>query len=510
VEPKAANCRNTVDSSSALPPAARIAVLVVGVLAVVAWLFLAFVHLHDRFNVGHVAGTLLALADRAREGVLYPPFFDGHSYGGTRMMPVPMVLYAAAISFGGDLLAPAKLVDLVASAALVAVLVAVLRRRGASMTLSLGLAATVVTSQVFLGSAAGIRPESLPTMLQLSAVALVAFRPTRAAVVVAAIFCAVALFAKFTALWAPFAIGAWLLTSNRARLAVFAFTLVTGIVALGALFTVASDGRMLTNLLGLGGAAVSLGGVVKAPLKAVDFVLQYAQASVVLLPALVLGLFLAGRASRPTIFQVALVAAAAILLVVMADAGTSYNHLLDVIVLLPIVAYEVVHGLARRMADPRPAWTFLAALVLVGTSAALAANSGSNIAVAAGLSAADAPLDARPLEAELAGSGSVLAEDAYIHLYRGEVPPVLDPFMLVRVERRDPTVVEPLLTRIATGSFDVLVLRHDLEDPASESWYRDYAFGSRFYEAARKAYRLCTRGAAFYVYVARSRPCPGS
>ena len=154
----AANGRDDVESGSPLPPAARIAMLVVAALAILAWLFLAFAHLDDRFNVNHVSGTLLALADRAREGVLYPPFFDGQSYGGTRTMPVPILLYAVAISIGGDLLAPAKLVDLLASAALVAVLVAVLRRRGASMTMSVGLAATVVTSQVFLVAGAGSVP----------------------------------------------------------------------------------------------------------------------------------------------------------------------------------------------------------------------------------------------------------------------------------------------------------------------------------------------------------------
>ena len=195
----------------------------------------------------------------------------------------------------------------------------------------------------------------------------------------------------------------------------------------------------------------------------------------------------------------------------MADVGSDYNHLLDVIVLLPIVAYEVMQGLARRMDDPRPAWAFLAAMVLVGSSAALAVNSRSNLATAAGLTgAADPSIDARPLEAELAGAATVLAEDPYISLYRGQQPTVLDPFMLVRVGRRDPALVEPLLALIATGRLDALVLKRDLEDPASEAWFRDFAFGPGFYAAARARYRLCTSEAGFFLYVASSRPCPGS
>ena len=309
MEPMAANGRNDVESGSALPPAARIAMLVVAALAVLAWLFLAFAHLHDRFNVNHVSGTLLALADRAREGVLYPPFFDGQSYGGTRAMPVPILLYAVAISIGGDLLAPAKLVDLLASAALVAVLVAVLRRRGASMTVSVGLAATVVTSQVFLLAGAGIRPEALPTAAAAERGRARRIRPAACGVGARSdpVRCRPVREAQR-------ALGA----DRHRRLAAHKGSRSTGIVLHhprrghrrpGAVFTVASDGRMLTNLLGLGGAGLSLGGVVKAPLKAVDLLLQYALASLVLLPALVLGLFFAGRESRPTIFQAALVAA---------------------------------------------------------------------------------------------------------------------------------------------------------------------------------------------------------
>ena len=377
------------------------------------------------------------------------------------------------------------------------------------MTVSLALTATVVTSQVFLLAGTGIRPESLPTLLQVSAVALVALVPRRAAVVLAAILCAVAVFAKFSALWAPVAIGAWLLTRDRGRLAPFVITLVTGIVALGALFTVASDGRILTNLLGLGGAGISLGGVVKGPLKTVDLLLQYALASVVLLPVLVLGLFFASRASRPTIFQVALVAAGVILIVVMADVGSDYNHLLDVIVLLPIVAFEVVQSLARRMDDPRPAWAFLAAVVLVGSSVALV-SSRSNLSTAAGVTgAADPRIDARPLEAELAGSATVLAEDPYVSLYRGEQPTVIDPFMLIRIERRDPAIVEPLVSRVAAGEFDALVLRR-----AGRSGVRGLVPGF----CLRHAVLHGGAGGLSHLYreaqgtscTSSSRPCPGS
>jgi hypothetical protein len=493
-----------------LPTVPRLAVIGLAILAVVAWLVLAVAHLDDRYNVNAVSGTLLALADRAREGVLYPPLFDGQSYGGTRTMPLPILLYAAAISLGGDFLAPAKIVDLLASAALVVLLVGVLRHLGATTAMRLGLASTVVTSQVFLLVAAGIRPEALPTALQLGAVSLVAVSPRRSATVLAAVLCAVAIFTKVSAVWAPAAIVLWLLVHDRGRLVLFGGALVVVATALIGAFSVASDGRMLTNLLGLGGAGLSVIGVLKAPLKGIELLAQYAQATFVLLPALLLGGLLLTRDARPTIFQVGLVAATAVLLVAMADVGSDYNHLLDVVVLVPIVAFELLRAAARRVADPRLVWAALTAAILVGSTAALAMNAGASLAATLGLpgSSQTAGNDPHPLEDELRAATSVLAEDPYVNLARGERPVVVDPFMFIRIARRDPGLVEPFLDRVRGQGFDAVVLSRDLGQPDAEAWFSEFSFGQPFYEAMRDRYQLCAAVDGAFLYVPDSRSCP--
>lgn len=504
--------RGPIETSDALPSYARLAVVALAALAIVAWLFLAFAHLHDRFNVNAVSGTLLALADRAREGVLYPPLFDGQSYGGTRTMPLPILLYSFAISVGGDFLAPAKVVDLLASAALVVLLVAVLRRLGAPMAISLGLAATVVSSQVFLLVATGIRPESLPTALQLGAVALVAFVPRGGATVLAAVLCALAVVSKVSALWAPVAIVLWLLLYHRERLLLFAIALAASGIVVLATFTVASDGRMLTNLLGLGGAGLSVTGVVKAPLKGVELLAQYAQATLMLLPVLLLGLLFVRRDARPTIFQVGLLAATGILLVAMADVGSDYNHLLDVVVLVPIVTFEVVRNLARRVTDSRLVWSFLAVTILVGSATALAVNAGSSLAATLGLPGASqsATYDPQPFANELRAADSVLAEDPYLNLSRGERPIVLDAFMLLRIGQRDPGIVEPLLVRIRDRGFDAIVVSKEVARPEAVGWFEDFAFGLPVYEAIRDNYRVCSVSGGSFLYVANDGSCPTS
>ena len=67
---------------------------IVGAAGIAGWLFLALVHIGDRYKVGHVQGIWMALAQYANEGTLYPPLSDGVRFGGTRHMPLPIIVNA--------------------------------------------------------------------------------------------------------------------------------------------------------------------------------------------------------------------------------------------------------------------------------------------------------------------------------------------------------------------------------------------------------------------------------
>lgn len=158
---------------------------------------------------------------------------------------------------------------------------------------------------------------------------------------------------------------------------------------------------------------------------------------------------------------------------------------------------------------PRPVWAFLASVVLVGSSAALAVNAGSSIVVAVGLPGASqsARNDPHPLDAELPRAATVLAEDLH------QSVPGRSPDRAIRscsFGSRSVTRVwwNRSLSGIATGQFDAIVLTRDLGDPASAAWYRDFAFGLPFYEATLDNYRLCSVSGGFFLYFANSRPCP--
>jgi hypothetical protein len=74
----------------------------VGAVTIAGWLFLALSHLRDRYGVLHVQGAWMNLAKYANERVLYPRLFDGQHYGGTRWMPLPILLNAGPLGSRGN------------------------------------------------------------------------------------------------------------------------------------------------------------------------------------------------------------------------------------------------------------------------------------------------------------------------------------------------------------------------------------------------------------------------
>ena len=139
---------------------------------------------------------------------------------------------------------------------------------------------------------------------------------------------------------------------------------------------------------------------------------------------LLLALVFVSRRSRPSIFQIGLAAAGAILLVVEADVGSDYNHLLDVVVLLPIAPFQAVQRIAARITEDRIVWWILVASLLVGSAAGLASNMAASLAATLRLpgSSETGLYDPLPLRAALGDARSVLAEDPYVALARGERP----------------------------------------------------------------------------------------
>jgi hypothetical protein len=467
--------------------------LIVGAVAVVglaAMLLLGIIHLSDRYAVQSSSGVLMALADYARRGVLFPPLFDGQFYGGTRYMPVATVLHAALAGLTGEYLVAGKLLSGISAALLLLVIYRLVRHAGAGRAVGLGLSATVIVGQVGILATLSVRPEAVPVIIGLTAMA-VATRPGRASTTGAALLCVLGLFTKASAITAPVAILVWLAARDPRAAARFLLTLAIAGAAAFALLELASDGRMVTSLVELGGAGITAGNVATAGLKVLEYSAQYAPASLLLAPLAVVAIERSVARRALSVYQTALMVSIAVLAFVLTDQGADYNHLLEVIALLAIVVAEglgsagdVVDGLRTYRALLMPA-------LAIGLLLSVGAGPGFDLALATKHLVTDrtAMYDAHPVTSSGA-DGPVLSDDPYVPLSLGQRPVVLDSFMLKRIAQRHPDWAGQLVDRIRQGEFSRIVLRRAVGTPDADAAYTSQELGSTVYQAIEESYRL--------------------
>jgi hypothetical protein len=479
------------------------AALVVISLAILgAWLLLAAVHVDDRYKLDHVSGARMALAQYYNHGTLYPKLYDGSFYGGTRFMPLPVMLHGALARVTGEYLVSGKLLSYGGMVALLGAVFALLRGMRCPLPIVIGLLATIVGTRTGLAAGMDLRADTLPLLLQLLAVAIVARTRRPAPTVVAAALAALALFCKLHAVWAPMAICLWLLVTDRRRLAWFVAAYGLLVSALAALFGAATDGRIFENVVGLSAAGVQgAGSVLRAPYFLLQLLVEQATGAWVLLPAAAVAGWLAVRERQANIWLVALVCSMSVLLVVLSDVGTGWNQLIDLVVLAVLVA----GGLAGRSWNGPAAaalvllWVNLGALAVTVAPDAQQALGSLRGGQAGGYSR-------QPLAGLATSSTRVLSEDPYVPVSLGQRPVVLDPFMLLRIGRRDPAAVQRLADRIRAREFQQVVLVVPLQ-PVDQPWWRDVHFGEGVARALADAYVPSGTVQGYYLY--RPAPRPG-
>ena len=291
--------------------------IIAALLTFLAWGFLALVHVDDRYHVGWVEGSRIALTRSAVSGVLYPPLYDGDTYGGTRFMPVPILLHAGLARMTGEYLVAEKLLAYLSSTLLLAAMFLLLRHAGCPLAPALALPAGVLVTLPGLLAATTVQGDALSVVFQLAAVALIQRSTRSAATLGAAGLCTLAIVTKLSAVWAPLAIGTWLLLRNRRQLVVFTAALLLLLAATTALFQIVSDGRMLTNLqevafAGVGGPS----GLLRSPTRILSLVADGAPLLLILVPFALAGTVLRGRRGM-SLWFISLVWALLVLVVVM-------------------------------------------------------------------------------------------------------------------------------------------------------------------------------------------------
>ena len=490
-----------------LRPPRSLAWALVGVAALVfaAWLFLAVAHVDDRFQLDHVSGARMALARYFDEGTLYPELYEDGLYGGTRYMPVPIVLHGFLAELTGEYLLSGKLLSYAGMIGLLAAMFVLLRRQGCPVPIALALPALVLTTQTGLAAGMDIRGDALPLLLQVLAVGIVAGTSRPAPTVAAAALAAIALLSKTSAVWAPVAIAIWLLGRDRRRLVVFLAAYVGIAGSLVLLFTILTQGRMLENVLGLSTSGITgLRTVLLTPYRFVHLIVDVAATAWAVVPLVALACWISLRRRRPSIYVLSLVCALVVTLVVLIDAGTGWNQLIDLVVLSALVIGELVAGVRDDSSAPdRDAGRTVSSIVaLTLLWVTLTGFVVTLVPPALETARDEVTYDAEPL----AGLGdtriSVLSEDPYVPISLGQTPVVLDPFMLPRLADRYPDAIPDLVERIEAHEFDVVVLVQPLE-PVDRPWWSDLDLGLDVARAISREYGFVGRMQGYYLYEPR-------
>jgi len=480
-----------------------------GALAILAtlvggsWLVGALAHIDDGRSVDHVAGTWMALATAANAGTLYPPLADDGFFGGTRFAPLPIVLQAGAARISGEYLVSAKVLGLALAAVLLVLTYVAVRRASGGTPIALVLASSLLVSGTGLAVTTGIRNDALALVMQLAAILLVAHRRTRGTVPLAGVLCALAVAAKLSAVWAPLAIGVWLLRRDRRELARFAGLMAGTLVLVFGVFETLSAGRLSDNLVGLTLTAPDRLGSLDAQVARLRAIATEGLGLLTLVVILAaVATVLAAVRRRTTLAELSFAAACLVTFLVILDPGAFVNHVLDV----QVLALPVVGRLWREAGSAGQTSLVVRGVVLLAILVGIAVSYRENVNPRADLRALatgrTAPADRLPpLAGRLGKDERVLSEDPTIPVLRGQRPVVLDPYMLIAVLEKHPEAREELVGRIEAGEFGKIVLFH--VPVSSPDWYRNIHLGSTVVAAIESRYRPTVNADGYWLYEPR-------
>ena len=503
------------EQNSSAPPAlspdltralavAQIILGALGVMALTSYLIVALLHLRSTYQIGHVAGSWMAQAAYWAAGTPYPPIGTSEIFGGTRYMPGFIASHAALVCATGEALVAGKLLTLGSFVLLLTVVIAALRRSSCPTGIAIALAAAMAMTGTGLRAGMTIRADALGAALATATIA-VAVRQRSSGAVTAGVLAGLAFLCKQNSFWAPGAVIVWLLASDRRRTLPFVMWF-GGTVAVGlAAAQMLSGGRFLDQIGTLTFAGFGTISLPQATLRTFGVAREFLPALWVLLPLSVLALALAGLERRLNPYHVAWVGVLGVTIATLQDFGMGDNQLLDLVALSVIVTGRLwvtaINGGQLLRA------TIAVIIGWVGTTGFLLDLRPllrDSIAIAIGR--AELPTFAASVAA--LPSGPVLSEHPAVPLARGELPIVIDAWMVGRIAERNPHAVRPLIDRIRKQDFTsvLLLYRLDVHNPEAEGWYQGQHFGKAVIDEIQKAYRFReTTRDGLHLHVPRGR-----
>ena len=261
---------------------------------------------------------------------------------------------------------------------------------------------------------------------------------------------------------------------------------------------------MAENVLGLSVSGITWHSVLLAPYRFVHLMVEVATTAWAVVPLVALAAWVAVKERRGSIYLVSLFVALAVLLVVLTDVGTGWNQLIDVVVLSALVIGELAARVRVGSAGSRAGradrgnrsiglamlWVTLTGFVVTLAPPVKATIRG------------EVSYREDPLSGPAFPGISILSEDPYVPLSLGQVPVVLDPFMLPRLAEKEPDAIPDLIRRIETQEFDIVVLVEPLE-PVDRYWWTEQDLGIDVVTRHLERVHYAGRAQGYYLYEPR-------
>jgi hypothetical protein len=483
--------------------------MIVALTAIMVWAFIVLGHARDTYFLTQVSGHRMALARYLNEGVLYPPLYDGRHYGGTRIMPLSIILHGSAARLTGEYVMSGRLFSCFILVVLAVVVFRVLRTLECPSAMAAILSAfLLVTEPGYRVGFSALIADGLAVLLQLLAVWTVTASHRRTGLVLGAALSALAFMTKFSALWAPMAIAAWLAIRKRNGLWLFASTYVVLVAMLIGAAGVVSSGRFFESVFGL--SLAGIGGIrvaLHSPTLLIRTLFGNTPALWALLPVAVLGLAINLARREASIYDISFICHIPLLFLIFADIGAGDNHLLDLAVLGVLVIGHASSSLSRALDDASvaPRQLRLHRLTVVQTGVTLFAlwmTATQLVVLVPDVYTAKAALAAGnanhlPLEGLITAHDTILSEDPYVPVALGQVPVVADSFMLLRIGKRHPDAVQALIERIDAREFKFVILTAPIEQT---SWWDTFHLGRDVVQAIDRSYEFSRGAEGYYVY----------
>ena len=484
--------------------------IIVALTIVLVWGFIGIGHARDRYFLNHVSGIRMALARSLDAGVLYPSLYDGSNYGGTRIMPLSILLHASAARLTGEYVMSGRLLSCFILLVLAVVIFRLLRDLQCPSSIAAILSAFVlVTEPGYRVGFSALVADGLAVLLQLLAVSSVTANRGRTRIVMSAALSALAFMTKFSALWAPIAVMTWVTMRKRNGVWLFASTYAVLVAILIGAVSVASAGRFFENFFGLSLAGINgIGQALHSPTLLIRTMFANTPALWALVPVAGLGLAINLARGEASIYDISLICHIPLLFLIFVDIGAGDNHLLDLAVLGVLVighasssvsrALDERSAVSRQLRSPRvtvvQTVVLLFALWITTTQLVVLVP---DVYTAAAALTAGGNANHRPLEGWITANDKILSEDPYVPIAFGQVPVVMDPFMLLRIGKSHPDMVQALIERIEAREFDFVILTAPIE---RTEWWEKFHFGSDVIQAIDRSYDFSRGAEGYYVY----------